>query len=112
MDGKRRLIRGEGFATRISNNVRPQDPGGGTANGQNMDEFYQRVVSSDEEDFGDLDDGSVADLEMDTWAEACSSASQNAFGTFPLEAAHRRPAVIFSNHLFSGEELADMVFSV
>ena len=28
--GKRRLIRGEGFATRISSNVRPQDPGGGT----------------------------------------------------------------------------------
>ena len=27
--GKRRLIRGEGFATRISSNVRPQDPGGG-----------------------------------------------------------------------------------
>ena len=26
---KRRQIRGEGFATRISNNVRPQDPGGG-----------------------------------------------------------------------------------
>ena len=28
-DGKWRLIRGEGFATRISSNVRPQDPGGG-----------------------------------------------------------------------------------
>ena len=28
-NGKRRLIRGEGFATRISSNVRPQDPGGG-----------------------------------------------------------------------------------
>ena len=28
-EGKRRLIRGEGFATRISSNVRPQDPGGG-----------------------------------------------------------------------------------
>ena len=27
--GKRRLIRGEGFATRISGNVRPQEPGGG-----------------------------------------------------------------------------------
>ena len=28
-DGKRRLIRGEGFASRISGTVRPQDPGGG-----------------------------------------------------------------------------------
>ena len=27
--GKRRLIREGGFTTRISNNVRPQDPGGG-----------------------------------------------------------------------------------
>ena len=27
--GKRRLIRGEGFASRVSGNVRPQDPGGG-----------------------------------------------------------------------------------
>ena len=26
---KRRLIRGEGFASRVSGNVRPQDPGGG-----------------------------------------------------------------------------------
>ena len=30
-----------------------------------MDEFYQRVVSSDEEDFVDSDDGSVADLDRD-----------------------------------------------
>ena len=29
-DGKRRLIRGEGFASRVSGTVRPQDPGGGT----------------------------------------------------------------------------------
>ena len=59
------------------------------ADGQNMDEFHRPVVSSDEkdcvdsddgsvvdlegdtsdeEDFGDSDDGSVADLEQDTWA--------------------------------------------
>ena len=30
-DGKRRLIRGEGFVTRISSNIQPQDPGGGAA---------------------------------------------------------------------------------
>ena len=35
------------------------------ADGQNMNEFYQRVVSSDEEDFVDSDDGSVADLYRD-----------------------------------------------
>ena len=29
MDGKRRLILGEGFASRVSGNVRPQDPGAG-----------------------------------------------------------------------------------
>ena len=28
-DGKRRLIQGEGFASRVSGTVRPQDPGGG-----------------------------------------------------------------------------------
>ena len=28
-DGKRRLIRGEGFSSRVSGTVRPQDPGGG-----------------------------------------------------------------------------------
>ena len=27
--GKRKLIRGEGFASRISKNARPHDPGGG-----------------------------------------------------------------------------------
>ena len=83
-----------------------------TADGQNMDEFYQRVVSSDEEDFGDSDDGSVADLEMVTWADACSSAFQNAFGAFPPEAADIRPAVVFSSQLFSMEELADTVVSM
>ena len=103
------------------------------ADGQNMDEFYRRVVSSDEEDcvdsddgsvadlevdtsdeedFGDSDDGSVADLERDTWAEACSSAFQNAVGAFPPEAADVRPVVVFSNRLFSGEELADTIVSV
>ena len=36
-----------------------------TANGQNMNEFYQRVVSSDDEDLFDLDDGTVTDLDRD-----------------------------------------------
>ena len=30
---------------------------------QDTDDFYQRIVSSDEEDFGDPDDGSIADNE-------------------------------------------------
>ena len=96
------------------------------ADGQNMDKFYRRVVSSDEEDcvdsddgsvadeedFGDSDDGSVADLERDTWAAACSSAFQNAVGAFPPEATDVRPAAVFSNRLFAGEELADTIVSV
>ena len=103
------------------------------ANCPNMDEFYRRVVSSDEEDCVDSDDGSmadlegdtsdeedfvdsddrsVADLEKDTWAAACSSAFQDAGGAFPPEATDVRPAVVFSNLLFSGEELADMIVSV
>ena len=36
------------------------------ADGQNMDKFYRQVVSSDEEDFIDSDDGSVMDLVRDT----------------------------------------------
>ena len=79
---------------------------------QDTDDFYQRIVSSDEDDFGDPDDGFVADLEMDTWADACSSAFGTAFGTFPPEAAHTRPAVMFSNRLFLEEELTDIVVSV
>ena len=35
------------------------------ADGPNMDEFYQRVVSSDDEDFVDSDDGSSTDLDRD-----------------------------------------------
>ena len=48
-----------------------------TADGQNMDEFYQRVVSSDEEDFVDLDDGSVTDLDRDTSEEEDSGDSDD-----------------------------------
>ena len=35
------------------------------ADGPNMDKFYHRVVSSDDEDFVDSDDGSVTDLDRD-----------------------------------------------
>ena len=70
------------------------------------------MLSSDDEDFVDSDDGSVtdldrdmleedccdsyvgsvADLEWDTWADACTLAFQGAVGAFPPEAAEIRPA--------------------
>ena len=34
-----------------------------------MDDIYQDLVSSDEADFSEPDDGSVGDLEMNTWAD-------------------------------------------
>ena len=134
------------------------------ADGPNMDEFYQQVVSSDDEDFvisdngsvadldrdisdeedccdsddrdmseeedfvtsddgsladldrvisdeddcGDSDVGSVADLQWDTWADACTLAFQ---GSFPPEAAEIRPAVVFRNSLFPRDECANAVVS-
>ena len=67
---------------------------------------------SDEEDCCDSDVGSVTDLEWDTWVDACSFAFRNAVGAFPPEAADIRRAVVFRDHLFSGEELADTVVLV
>ena len=49
---------------------------------------------------------------MNTWVDWCSSALGTAFGAFPPEAADTRPEVMFSNRLFSEEELADAVVSV
>ena len=54
------------------------------------------------------DDGSIEDFERNTWQNWCGSA----FGAFPPEADDTRPAVMFSNRLFSDEELADTVVSV
>ena len=82
------------------------------ADGPNMDEFYQRVVSSDDEDFVDSDDVSITNLEWDTWADACTLAFQGAVGAFPPEAAEIRPAVVFRNSLFPGEVCANVVVSV
>ena len=67
---------------------------------------------SDEEDCFDSDVGSVADLEWDTWADACTLAFQGAVGEFPLEAAEIRPAVVFWNSLFPGEEYVNAIVSV
>ena len=76
------------------------------------DDFYQAMVSSDEEDFSEPDDGSIEDFERNTWADWCGSAFETAFGAFPPEADGTRPAVMFSDRLFSEEELADTVVSV
>ena len=43
---------------------------------------------------------------------SCSFTFRNAVGTFPPEAADIRPAVVFRDLLFSGEDLADTVVSV
>ena len=55
------------------------------ADGPNMDEFYQRVVSSFDKDFVDSDDGSVTDLarDMSDGEDCCDSAPFNNanFGT-------------------------------
>ena len=42
-DGKRRLIRGEGFTSRVSGTVRPQDPGGGA-----MSVAAPRLIKTDD----------------------------------------------------------------
>ena len=49
---------------------------------------------------------------MNTWADWCDSAFEMAFGTFPSEADGTRPVVMFSDHLFTDEELADTAVSV
>ena len=46
------------------------------------DDIYQEMVSSDEEDFSEPDDGSVEDFEKNTWADWCGSAFETAFVTF------------------------------
>ena len=66
----------------------------------------------DEEDCRDSDMGSVADFEWDTWADACTFAFQGAVSAFPPEAAGIRPAVVFRNSLFPGDECADAVVLV
>ena len=86
--------------------------GGFTEKLPDTDDFYQGIVSSDEEDFSEPDDGSVEDFEKNTWADWYGSVFGTAFGVFPSEADGPQPAVMFSDCLFSEEELADTVVSV
>ena len=48
--------------------------------------------------------GSVADLEWNTWDDACALAFHGAVGAFPPETAVIRPAVVFRDILFREEE--------
>ena len=87
--------------------------GGGVAEKlANTDDICHELVSSDEADFSEPDDGSVEDFERNTWADWCGSAFETAFGAFPPAADDTQPTVMFSNRLFSDEELADTVVSV
>ena len=76
------------------------------------DDLYQGMASSDEEDCSEVDDGSIADCERNTWADWCGSVFGTAFGEFPSEADGPQPTVMISDCLFSEEELADVVVSV
>ena len=51
-------------------------------------------------------------LKNNTWADWCGSAFETAFGAFLPEADGTQPAVMFSDRLFSEQELADTVVSV
>ena len=70
------------------------------------------MSNDDEEDSCDSAIGSVADLEWDTWTDACTLAFQGTVGAFPPEAAGIRPAIVFGNSLFPGDECADAVVLV
>ena len=61
-----------------------------------------------EEDISDSDCGSVEDRERDTWEDWCESAFQNGHGAFPPDTDDPLPMVVFSDKLFSDEEIADM----
>ena len=57
----------------------------------------------------DSKNGSVADLEWNTWDEACALDFQDVSGAFPSDPAVVRPAVRFSHKLFCEEECDNAV---
>ena len=57
----------DGLDTRDVDSVK----GGFTEKLPGTADIYQELVSSDDEDFSEPDDGSVEDLEMNTWADWC-----------------------------------------
>ena len=70
----------------------------------NSDEEPVMDFDSDNSDVNfccDSDVGSVADLESNTWDDACASAFQGATGAFPPDTSVVRPAVVFMEHFIS-----------
>ena len=59
-----------------------------------------------------MDEGSIEDIERNTWADWCDSAFCTAFSTFPSEADGPQPTVEFSDGLLSEEVSADSAVSV
>ena len=76
---------------------------------QDTDDF-QRIVSSDEEDFGDPDNGSIDGL-LDL-TPVCQTLWCNSRDVLDTGNVDSRPVVMFSDHLFTEEELADMFVTV
>ena len=64
-----------------------------------------------EGDISDSDCGSVEDRERDTWEDWCESAFRNGYSAFPPETDDPLPTVVFSDKLFSDEDIADMPMS-
>ena len=65
---------------------------------------YADVASVVDFDSEDSDVGSVADLEWNTWDEACALEFQNASGIFLPDSAVVRPAVNIKDNVYSMEE--------
>ena len=71
----------------------------------------ETILGADE-DISDLDEGSIEDGEMNTWADGCDSAFGIGFNTFPSDTDDPQPMFAFSDGLFSDEVLADTPISV
>ena len=74
---------------------------------------YETILDEDE-DIGNLDEGSIGDREMTRMLQValCNSTSRIGFSTFPSDADDPRPTVQFSDVLFSDDVLADTPVSV
>ena len=79
------------------------------------------VVDFDSEDLDvdfciDSNEGFVAELEWNTWDEACALEFRNAFGIFPPDSAVVRPAVNISDNVYNMEDFrlthVDMLWAV
>ena len=64
-----------------------------------------------EEDISDSDCGSVEDRERDTWEDWCDSAFRNGYGAIPPGTDNPLLTVVFSDKLFSDEDIVDMLVS-